>query len=53
MWEITFYGFSSSDVEAKETEIKEASKEASIEIEEIYAKDGFNKFIDKKTGEIT
>jgi hypothetical protein len=53
LWEITFYGFSSSDVDAKETEIKEASKEASIEIEEIYAKDGFNKFIDKKTGEVT
>lgn len=51
LWEITFYGFSASDVEAKAEEIKEASKEASIEIEELYKDGNFEKYIEKHLGE--
>jgi hypothetical protein len=53
LWEITFYGFSASDVEAKAEEIKEASKEASIEIEELYTNGDFHKYIEKRYGETT
>jgi hypothetical protein len=52
LWEITFYGFSSADVERKAHELKKASKEASIEIEEIFKDGNFEKYIEKRTGEI-
>lgn len=51
LWEITFYGFSASDVQAKAEELKEASKEASIEIEEMYINGNFQEYIDKRFGE--
>ena len=51
LWEITFYGFSASDVDAKADEIRESSKEAGIELEELYTTGEFHKFIDKNFGE--
>lgn len=53
LWEITFYGFSTTEVEAKANEIKEASKEASVEIKEFfsYTDDTFEKYIEKRFGE--
>jgi len=51
LWEITFYGFSASDVEAKAEQLKEASKEASIEVEEMYKDGNFEKYIEKRFGE--
>ena len=51
LWEITFYGFSAADVEKQAEEIKTASKEASIEIEEMYKDGNFEKYIEKHSGE--
>ena len=49
LWEITFYGFNEKDVETKKAELKEASKEASIEIGD-YSE--FESYISRKFGEI-
>ena len=53
LWEITFYGFSAADVEAKAEELKATSKEASVEIEELFSyTDGtFEKYIENRFGE--
>jgi hypothetical protein len=48
LWEITFYGFTASDVAAKADELKNSAKEASLEIEELYK----DQDIEKKFGEM-